>query len=89
MKFSSKSTESFKIVEVKSGTGSNGLEWFLVKVENADGKLNLLCNGFNFPRFAENVGKRCRLILEYEESYVYSMKKKHTALTLKDIELLE
>ena len=89
MKFESKTSEIFKITEVNSGTKTNGKEWFTVKVENSDGKLNLFCNGFNFTRFAENVGKRCKLILEYEENYNRTKGKKFTSFTLKDVEIIE
>ena len=53
----------FRIVEVKNGTDTRGKDWYLVKAESAESKINLFCNAFNFPRFAENVGKRCELSL--------------------------
>lgn len=89
MKFDSKTTDIFRIAEVKKGTDTRGKDWYFVKAESAEGKINLFCNAFNFPRFAENVGKRCKLVLEYEENFNSRKGKKFTSFTLKDIEILD
>lgn len=89
MKIVNKSLESFKITDVKNGIDKNNRNWYMVKLENADGRINLFCNEFNFEKIANSVGKSCYLILEYTDSYNSNTKRSYTSMTLKDVEFVD
>lgn len=89
MKIVNKSLESFKITDVKNGIDKNNRNWYMVKLENADGRINLFCNEFNFEKIANNVGKSCYLILEYTDSYNSRTKTSYTSMTVKDVEFVD
>lgn len=89
MKIVNKSLESFKITDTKSGIDKNNRNWYMVKLENADGRINFFCNEFNFEKIANNVGKSCYLILEYTDSYNSNTKRSYTSMTVKDVEFVD
>lgn len=89
MKIVNKSLESFKITDVKNGIDKNNRNWYMVKLENADGRINFFCNEFNFEKIANNVGKSCYLILEYTDSYNSRTKTSYTSMTVKDVEFVD
>lgn len=87
MKIVTKSTDVFEIKAVKTGTDKKERNWYMAKVENPDGHLNLFCSDFNFEKIANLVGKRVYLILEYTETYSFKNQRSYTSYILKDVEI--
>lgn len=86
MKIVSKSNDIFTIKDVRTGVDKKERAWYMVKLENADGRINLFCTDYNFDKFASMIGQRVYIITEYRESYSKKNDRTYTSFTLKDIE---
>ena len=86
MKIISKSSDTFTIKDVRTGVDKKERSWYMVKLENADGRINLFCSEYNFDKFSNAVGERVYIITEYSESYSKKNDRTYTSYMLKDIE---
>ena len=85
MKIISKSNDIYLINGVKRGINSNGKEWYMAQLENADGRINLFLHDFNAGKVVDGVGRKCYLITEYVENYNKKTDKKYIGCTIKDV----
>ena len=86
MKIVAKSNDIFTVKDVRTGINTKGKNWYMVKLENPDGRINLFCNEYNFDKFSNSVGNRVYIIVEYSETYSKKNDRTYTSYMLKDIE---